>query len=311
MNTETPNNPEDKKTTATDGAAPNAQQPAANPSDAAAAFAAGNAAAATPKSTDPDPVQSHRDAVEAGRLKKMSDELKAEREKNAELQRKLAEAEKLSRTQKLKDLAGYQAMDEAGRELVDKLVEMRGGGDDGSERYKAELEEIRRNQAAMAAAAAQDNAARAQTDAFKALEQSHPGLLHRIGKGDLKDAWTAFLGRTDDYAGRTYDEIVAGANARGNGAALVRVVQEFVRTSGLERQYQKLAGSPRPAGAPAATATGTDAGGKHVYQSLEEIYSKMDEARAKERRGQIDRETRRKIIAELEAAEDEGRYLKQ
>ena len=311
MNTETPNNPEDKKTTETGGAAPTAQQPAATPSDAAAAFAGGTATATPPKTNEPDPTQAHRDAVEAGRLKKMSDELRAEREKNAELQRKLAEAEKLSRTQKLKDLAGYQAMDEAGRELVDKLVEMRsGGGDDGAERYKAELDEIRRNQAAMAAAAAQGNAARAQADAFKALEQSYPGLLHRIGEGDLKDLWTSFRGRTDDYAGRTYDEIVAGANARGNGAALVRVVQEFVRTNGLERQYQKLAGTPRPAGTP-ATPSGTDANGKHVYQSLDEIYLKMDEARSKERRGLIDRETRRKLIAELEAAEDEGRYLKQ
>lgn len=308
MNTDT-NQPktEEKKTDGNPGAQ-NAQAAAANPSDAAAAFAAGGAPAANPNGNEPDPVQTHRDAVEAGRLKKMSEELKAEREKNAELQRKLAEAEKLSRTQKFRDLPGYKAMDDSGRELVDKMFEeLQGGGGGAQKRDDPELDEIRRNQAAIAAALAQGNEARAQTDAFAILEKTHPGLLHRIGSGDLKDSWNAFLSRADEYAGGTHLDVMKGALRRGSGAALARLALEFVRDNDLERQYQTPQGAPRTAAAPAAPGDPASAG-KPVYQSREEIQKLYTQTVYDAANGKITQDEKAKKLGELKTALEEKRY---
>lgn len=308
MNTET-NQPktEDKKTDGTP--AQNAPAAAANPSDAAAAFAGGSAPATPPNgSNEPDPVQSHRDAVEAGRLKKMSEELRAEREKNAELQRKLAEAEKLSRTQKFRDLPGYKAMDDSGKELVDKMFEeLQAGGGGAQKRDDPELDEIKRNQAALAAALAQDNENRAQTEAFEILEKSHPGLLHRIGRGDLKDSWNAFLSRADEYAGGTHLDVMKGALRRGSGAALARLALEFVRDNDLERQYQTPQGAPRTAAAPAAPNDPASAG-KPFYQSREEIQKLYTQCVYDAANGKLSQEEKAKKLGELKSALEEKRY---
>jgi hypothetical protein len=296
MNTEQDTN---KATDTTTGEAP------VQVSTAAAANAAFAAPSPTPAGEPPE--DDHRKAVNDGRLRKASEELKAEREKNAELQKQIEELRAKAEERDIGVIPGTEGLDDVGQGSLRSAAEWN------RKRIMSDVDrrfgELERQYAANAAAALQNSSQKANDEAAAELERSYPGLLARIGTGDLSGAWADFRRGLDGFSGMSRDAILQNAQKRGSGAPIVQLVREFVAERDLARQYQLPAGMPRSA-AP-ATPAGNDARGKTVYPSIEAIQRQIEEVRSQERRGRIDRTTRDKQIAELQDAILEGRFVRQ
>ena len=280
------------------------------PVQVSTAAAASAAFAATPQTTNGEPPDEgdHRKAVNDGRLRKASEELKAERERNAELQRQIEELRAKAEEKEVGVIPGTEGLDDVGQGSIRSAAEWNRKRimSDVDRRFNA----IEQKYAATAAASLQSAQQKANDEAAAELERAYPGLLARIGTGDLAGAWADFRRGQDGFSGMTRDAILQNAQKRGSGAPIVQLVREFVQGCDLARQYQQLpAGIPRTAAASAGPA-GTDADGRKVWPSKQAILDAMDKVQVDERRGMISAADRRK---KLEALEDDfraGRYLK-
>lgn len=292
----------------TDGRTDAPAVPPSNPALAAAVF---SASADAPDASAPPAAETeedHRKAVNDGRLRKMSEDLKAEREKNAELQRQLEELSKKRSQAAYGDLPEVQKLDDVGQAAVigaAARVEERV-----TQRFQAQMDELARSRAAEAAAMQRNAAVKAQNEAYAELERKYPGIVGRLAAGgDLAGTWEAFRREVDDFYGVSRNQILQRANERGHGAAIVRLVEEFMQRGNFSRQYDQPGGTPRTAAAPANPA-GAGAGGKKTYPSREAVEKALETIAQQYRKGLIDRKSYDARSEELEDALRSGRYLK-
>lgn len=263
-----------------------------------------------PQDRQPEqPEFDQRKAVNDGRLKKLSDELRQAQEENAKLRAKLEEKEASGTLDldALRKIEGASALDDDTLRTVAGVAREIAGRQAAA--YKAELSEVKRASDAVLSASQTRRREETWGAVVGAMEQRYPGLIRRIAPGgDLNAAYLRFLGATDEYAGRDHKSLLNGALTGGRTAGAQQVFEKFVSEAGLAGQYQVQTGAPRAAAAPATTAD-PDVGRK-VWPSKQAILDAMDKVQVDERRGMISAADRRK---KLEALEDDfraGRYLK-
>ena len=250
---------------------------------------------------------SHAASVYNGRLGKAMRDNNELKRQLAEMREKLAAYERKETDAALMGVEGASALDEESRAGVVSIV-------------RASADALRKEMATMrrdtedAEAKAEERARmatvqRTQMEAGLAVEAKFPGLVRRVGSGDLRPAWVAFCREEDPITGTTWGESLAAAAARGSVPAASRVFAEFVSARGLAPQFQIGALSPTGASAPAVPRSQPGGADAKVWPSKRAILDEMDAVLAAERRGSIDRKTRVERLAELEDAVRSRRYV--
>ena len=280
-----------------------------NPAAIESAFADLEAADTTATVPAQTQEEDHRKAVNDGRLKKASEELRQMQEENARLKAQLEElTAKRTSVEELRKIAGNESLDDDSVKFVggvaDRLKE------EVSKNVKAQLDAYRAASEAAVAESLKRKIGETQNAAAVELEKKYPGFFNRIKPGgDLNAAYKTFLSATDSYAGMQHAAVINRASRNGRSDTVVQVFEKFISENGLSGQYQIPTGGPRSAAASAGPA-GTDADGRKVWPSKQAILDAMDKVQVDERRGMISAADRRK---KLEALEDDfraGRYLK-
>lgn len=264
---------------------------------------------ATPDQTPSQtPEEDHRKAVNDGRLKKASEDLRAAQEENARLRKQLEElTAKKTDLEELRKIEGASAFDDESLKFFGRALDQ--VREDVSKQSAAQIADARRASDAVLVATQTQRKRETWDAATAAVEQTHAGLVRRIAPdGDLNAAWNRYLDSVDDF-GRTRRSLLNGACSTGRLAGAKRVFEKFVEESGISGQAQIETGAPRSA-APAVPA-GTDAGGKKVYPSKDAIEQEIARIAGSYRKGLMDRKSYDERSAELEDAMRSGRYVKQ
>ena len=260
----------------------------------------------------------HAKSVEAGRLRKMSEENRQLREQLAEIRHEL---------QELRERGASPAGTEGGASPEDDALS---AFDDEtkkslrqyfdrrerqiSDRFDERLGQIEERAREGEEARTRDVSQRTIAAAGRTVEERFPGLLHRVGDegGDLVGAWKAFNATVDAVTGSPYWKSLNDAARRGAPGAVVRVFEEFVRANGLAGQFNVGALAAPPSGAGPAAPTASQSGGvKKLWPSRNAIYAEMDRVRRDAYSGRLSREEKLKQLDELESAIREKRYAQE
>lgn len=280
-----------------------------NPAAIESAFADLEAADTTATAPAQTQEEDHRKAVNDGRLKKASEELRQMQEENARLKAQLEElTAKRTSVEELRKIAGNESLDDDSVKFVggvaDRLKE------EVSKNVKAQLDAYRAASEAAVAESLKRKIGETQNAAAVELEKKYPGFFNRIKPGgDLNAAYKAFLSATDSYAGMQHAAVINRASRNGRSDTVVQVFEKFISENGLSGQYQIPTGGPRTAAASAGS-SGTDAGGRKVYPSKDAIEQEIARIAGSYRKGLMDRKVYDERSAELEDALRSGRYVK-
>ncbi len=247
-----------------------------------------------------------RQRVEAGRLKKVSEDLAAAQAELAEMRRKLSEANAKDAEQRA---LGYIAPER--RAIIDEDV-MKGSADiargmisETEARLKAEIAELRakQEQIAQAAGAAVSGAFDSQ------IERAFPGFIAKTNAGgEFNAAWSQFLGTEDPATGLPYERSVQEAYGRQRIAGIARVINAFLEESGVGRRAS-LVDAVVPSGSASETSGQPRGKDTNVY-TTGEMEKALKDARTAYERGTIDLKTRTAITQKFQTAISEGRVIR-
>ena len=141
------------------------------------------------------------------------------------------------------------------------------------------------------------------------IEKAFPGFVASTSEGGPHyEAWVRFLGSIDPATGQPYEATITGAYGRHHIGGVSRVINDFLKDSGIARQAAR-----NDAAQPAGSASGT--GDRNPPQGDSKVYSRREaEAILKQSRddfdrGRITRAQRNDVISKIQAAIDEGRVL--
>ena len=250
-----------------------------------AAFAA--LADDTPAQPERQPEEDHRKAVNDGRLKKASEDLRAAQEENAKLRKQLEEltAKKGVELDDLRKIEGADKFDDDTLSFVGNAIARAQQRQE--ERFKAEVSDMRRASEAALTASQSQRKRETWDAALAAAEEAHPGLVMRIApNGELGQAWARFLDSEDDF-GRNRRALFNSALAAGRLAGAKQVFERFAEEVGYSGSASIQTGAPRSA-APAMP-LGIGAGGKKTYPSREAVENELNRIASLYRKGLMDR----------------------
>lgn len=249
-------------------------------------------------------VQKHK--VEEGRLKKASEELAELRKEKALLESKVQEltkADAVARPLRHVDPKRREVIDEDVLAGTAEMVEGRV-----SESERALMDRMAQLEAELRKSREDD-----QTVANRAfdgeIEKAFPGFIAATSEGGPHyEAWARFLGSIDPATGQPYEATITGAYGRHHLGGVSRVINDFLKDSGIARQAAR-----KDAAQPAGSASGT--GDRNPPQGDSTVYSRREaEAILKQSRddfdrGRITRAQRNDVISKIQTAIDEGRVL--
>lgn len=238
-------------------------------------------------------LQRHR--VEEGRLRKVQNELDAEKARNEELAARIAELER-------------KKEDEAYREYIPEDAYIDPDNLDAAARiaHKAASATEQRLKEQLAQMQEQINRGSMESNANRinaALDHRYPGIIARLN-GQDNAAWRVFLSNVDPVSGSSFKAIADNAMRTGNVAAMFYVVDKYVEESQSLAQF-----NVSDAVAPASSASSSPVGmrQKPIYRSIADLEAMMNKAVKDFDRGKITRAQKNEVLAEYNAAFAEGR----
>lgn len=259
-----------------------------------------------------DSGRDHGAAVYNGRLgaaMRENNELKRQlAEERAKYEKLAKEAEAAKKAVDFSDVKGYDELEETSRGAVEGMI--RKATDAIGRRFEEKLSAMEGERRGYEERMRRETYAKAQDGLLKDVDGKWPGLIRRVGSGDLADAWQRFCATEDPITGTTFGRSLSSATGRGAVSAAARVFGEFVRANRLEGQFNAASlAEPSRGAAPGGARSDATAGGQ-VWQSREAILAEMQKVQQRERQGLIDRATRQKQMNALEDAFRSGRFLK-
>lgn len=244
--------------------------------------------------------QLQKERVEAGRLRKVNEELTEERRRREELEQEIQQIKSAQRQKSYLD-----AVPEDLRNTIDEDV-IKASGSVTESMIKELRSEIAAEIEALKSKSQQSDKAVMEanvTALHKWVNEEYPGLSGDTAKGGpLNEAWQRFMAQTDPVTGRPFGIVINDAFKGNRQQGVKYVLDSFVNAAGITRR-----GGAGDTITPSGTATST--GGSEA-QSDGKIYTETEYLALFKSAEDLPLDQRQALVKKLQTAAAEGRVVR-
>lgn len=245
-----------------------------------------------------------REKVEGGRVKSLSERIKALEKENEELRLKGAEG--------VKGRSPVDHVDPSRRSTIDdEILEAQADMIRGSN--KDVLDDVERRVAPIQKALETEREARvrAESESFDArLEQLHKGFAAETNPGGkFVDKWTAYLEKTDPRTGLKNGEILSKAYYERRIDGVNTMIDDFKRQSGISRR-ESMKGAAFPGSTTQSAEPGGDGEGDQTRYTLSQYKAELEKVSREFSAGRITSAAKTAVLEKLKKAASEGRVVR-